>query len=258
MSVAYSLPPPTGYGLCPSIESMFRRDLRKIAGADRLNIRGIVQKNLSPGMGPKAGNPFSNLAPQSPPASPPRNSRVPATNSGSGQPQSGKVTTPNTTPNTNPNLKKTPYGFANRLSDVWSMLIDRIKLWWYQSRMKSGNMTDAEWRTVQEAATRLGKNQTARSLGAWWNPKQYDADYFDGLSNFTKQLQNVHKLRSYGNTYRDLPAWRLGKYKAAWNAAKLYGDYGKDMDRAMAWGNKYGYVDDELYNTYNQGVKNFR
>lgn len=251
MSAAYLLPPPCGYGFNLAYNSGFKTALRKIAN---------VTNGTTPATGSSpSAQPNKNQQPRTDySAMPTVQQHRPVTIS---TPKSARVK-PLTREGirdeiTRKNQQK-PYGFANRLSDVWSMLIDRIKLWWYQSRMRSGDMTDTDWRTVQEAATRLGKNQTARSLGAWWNPKQYDAAYFDGLSNFTKQLQNVHRLRGYGNTYNDPTTGPIAKLKAGWKARKLYGAYGKDMDSAMAWGNKYGYVNDELYNTYNQGVKNFR
>jgi hypothetical protein len=145
-----------------------------------------------------------------------------------------------------------PYGFANRLSDIWNMLINQIKLWWYKSKMQSGAMSDDEWKTVQTAAKELGSNKTARELGNWYDPKKYGASYFDGLANFTAQLPTLHKLRSIGNTGSAFGKSMPGVITKFVKGALSNSEYGAPGVRsAMDWGHKYGYINKDDYDTYN-------
>jgi hypothetical protein len=128
-----------------------------------------------------------------------------------------------------------PYGMFNRLQDIWHMLIDRIKLWWYQSKMKSGNMTADEWKSAQSSADRLSKNKTAMDWGKWWNPEKYTQNYFSGMPKFTASLPYLHQIK------------KLSDNKKIGDAYKLYTDNKDLIDAGTSWGRDAGYIDDKRW-----------
>lgn len=139
---------------------------------------------------------------------------------------SGVVTTPK------------PLNFFNSLGDMWSFLLARIRMWWYQNRIKSGKLTADQWKTVHKDAQTLSTNRFGRAVGGWLNPGKYNDDYYAGLPRFFKGVEKLHSWNN-GNFGKDDKAFKQDQ--------RLVQD-------TYSYGVRHGFFDDDFQKKHEKNI----
>lgn len=266
MNTAYLLPPPCGYGFNLAYDSGFKTALRKIANVandittelgsapdERHNQNRKPQTDYSTIPAVKRPKPVAILTPK------------PTQPKAGGQGGQQAVAQPNTNPNRVKPLtqegirdeltrkdQQKPYGFFNRLSDIWYMLVDRIKMWWYETKLKNGTLTKDEFSSVQNSAKRLSENRTVRELGKWWNADKYNDAYFDYLPKFVGTAPNMQELRRLHGLYSNDKSLANKR-----NLFRYMHANHREITPAMQWGYNNGYITKDQWESYSKGLGDF-
>lgn len=265
MSVAYLLPPPSGYGFNLAYNSSLKTALRKIANVTNGTTAetGSVP-NAQPNQTRQPQTDYSTMPPVQQPKpvtiSTPKPAQPPVRGQGGQQPVAPPSTNPNRVkPLTREGIRddlvkrQKPYGFFNRLSDIWYMLVDRIKMWWYETKLKNGTLTQDEFSSVQNSAKRLSENRTARELGKWWNADKYNDAYFNYLPKFVGTAPKMQELRRLHGLYSSDKSWANRR-----NLFRYMHANHKEITPAMQWGYNNGYITKDQWGSYNKGLKDYR
>lgn len=264
MSTAYLLPPPCGYGFNLAYNSGFKTALRKIANVTNGTTTATGSSpSAQSNQNRQLQTDYSAMPPVQRPKpvtiSTPKPTQTPA--GGQGRQQS--VAQPNTNPNRVKPLtregirydienRQKPYGFFNRLSDIWYMLVDRIKMWWYETKLKNGTLTQDEFSSAQNSAKRLSENRTARGLGKWWNADKYNDAYFDYLPKFVGAAPKMQELRRLHGLYSKDKSWANKR-----NLFRYMDANHKEITPAMRWGYNNGYITKDQWESYSKGLGDF-
>lgn len=274
MSITYLLPPPSGYGFNLACNSRLKTALRKIANVtnDTTTVKGSAT-SWQPDKNQKPQIDYSTIpaVPQPKPVA--ISTPKPVQPSAGGQVRQQPVAPPSTNPNRvkpltrdglrdeitrknqqngQQNSQQRLYGFFNRLSDIWYMLVDRIKMWWYSTKLKNGALTQDEFSSMQNSVKRLSGNRTARELGKWWNADKYNDSYFDYLPKFVGATPKMQELRRLHGLYSNDKSW--GNRKKLFRYMR---DNHMEITPAMQWGYNNGYINKDQWESYNKGLADY-
>lgn len=159
---------------------------------------------------------------------PPQNTTVPARN----------TTVPPRNTTVPPRNTAKPLDFFGSMGSIWNFLVARLRMWWFKNRIKSGQLTQDQWKTVHADAKELSTNRFGRAMGSFINPAKYDNGYFAGLPQFMRGVQRAHEFSQ-------------GVYNSDDN--KLTQDR-NDVRHMYNYGNKYGFFDDSFNKKYKDKI----